>query len=77
MAIPDHARGGVYGEALVVSERVWSDPVADLAVEPDIGVDSVNADHFGTHRGVLRDPHGEVWRGAQKLGGIVVEVLFK
>ena len=22
MAIPDHARGGVYGEALVVSERV-------------------------------------------------------
>ena len=50
-------------------------PVPDLPVGADVGVDRAHRDHLGADGRVFGHPDGEVARGADKFGCVVVEVL--
>ena len=50
-------------------------PVADLAVGADVGVDRTHRNDLGADGCVFGDSDGEVARRADKFGCVVVEVL--
>ena len=50
-------------------------PVSDLPVGPDVGVDRSHRDDLRSDGRVLGHPDGEVSRRADEFGGIVVEIL--
>ena len=78
----DASGDGVDGEK--VSDRRREFPVEgvgsaksvpDLAVGADVGVDRAHRDDLGADGRVFGHPNGEVARGTDKFGSVVVEIL--